>query len=49
MLFRSKSDDGRETLIPAIKSVVISTDVEAGFVEIDAIKGLFDDGESVEK
>lgn len=44
-----KSDDGRETLIPAIKSVVISTEVEAGFVEIDAIKGLFDDGESVEK
>lgn len=44
-----KSDDGTQTLIPAIKSVVINTDVENGFVEIDAIKGLFDGGESVEK
>lgn len=43
-----KSDDGRETLIPAIKSVVINANVENGFVEIEPIKGLFDDGESVE-
>ncbi len=44
-----KSDDGTQTLIPAIKSVVINTDVVNGYVEIDAIKGLFDDRESVGK
>ncbi len=40
-------EDGKETLIPAIKSVVIQTDVENRVVFIKALKGLFDGGESV--
>lgn len=42
-----RGGDGKETLIPAIKSVVIKTDVENGIVFIKALKGLFDGGESV--
>lgn len=42
-----KASDGTETLVPVIKSVVINTDVENGIVEIKALKGLFDDIESV--
>ena len=32
-----------EVLIPAIKEVVISVDVESGIIRINPIKGLFDD------
>lgn len=42
-----KSGDGKETLVPAIKSVVIKADVENGVVEIKALQGLFDGGEGV--
>lgn len=34
---------GREFLIPAIKSVVVSTDVENGIIKIRPLKGIFDD------
>ncbi len=37
-----KTDKG-EVLIPAIKEVVVSVDVEAGQVLINPLKGLFDD------
>lgn len=39
--------DGKETLIPAIKSVIINADIANGIVEIKALRGLFDDIESV--
>lgn len=35
--------DGKEYLIPAIKDVVISVDVEEGIVKIRPLKGIFDD------
>ena len=35
--------DGKEYLIPAIKDVVISVDVEAGIVKIRPMKGIFED------
>ena len=35
--------DGKEYLIPAIKDVVISVDVEEGVVKIRPMKGIFDD------
>ena len=38
-----KADDGKEYLIPAIPSVVISTDVETGIIKIRPLKGIFDD------
>jgi len=38
-----KTPKGNEVLIPAIKQVVVSVDVEAGIVRINPIKGLFDD------
>lgn len=44
-----ESADGTKTLVPAVKSVVIKTDVEAGVVEINAIKGLFSEQESAEE
>ncbi len=44
-----ESADGTQTLVPAVKSVVIKTDVEAGVVEINAIKGLFPEQESAEE
>ena len=34
---------GREVLIPAIKQVIVSVDVEEGIVRINPIKGLFED------
>ena len=37
------SNNGKEYLIPAIKSVVNSTDVENGVVTITPMKGIFDD------
>lgn len=37
--------DGKERLIPAIKQVVIATDLEAGRMEIRPLEGLFDDAE----
>lgn len=38
-----KTPDKGEVLIPAIKSVVLDTDVENGIVKINPLKGLFDD------
>ena len=38
-----KNENGKEYLIPAIPSVVISTDVEAGIIRIRPLKGIFDD------
>jgi 16S rRNA processing protein RimM len=35
--------DGRERLIPAIRDVVISVDIEGGVMAIRPLKGLFDD------
>ena len=35
--------DGKEYLIPAIESVVISTDVAEGIIKIRPLKGIFDD------
>ena len=34
---------GREYLVPSIKDVVVSVDVEVGKIEIRPIKGIFDD------
>lgn len=36
--------DGRTVLIPAIRQVVVETDVEAGIMRIRPLEGLFDDG-----
>ncbi|MCM1363952.1 MAG: ribosome maturation factor RimM [Faecalibacterium sp.] len=36
-------ENGREYLIPAIKQVVIDTDVEMGIIKIRPLKGIFDD------
>lgn len=35
--------DGKEYLIPAIKDVVVSVDVEEGIIKIRPLKGIFDD------
>ena len=37
-----KTEKG-EVLIPAIKQVIVSVDVEEGIIKINPIKGLFDD------
>lgn len=42
---RTASQPEREILIPAIPSVVIETDVEAGIVRIRPMKGLLDDAD----
>lgn len=42
-----KQPDGKNVLVPAIKSVVIRTDIENKSVYIKALKGLFDEEESV--
>jgi len=42
-----KGADGKETLIPAVPSVITKTDVDAGVVLIHPIQGLFDGRESV--
>lgn len=39
--------DGKETLIPAVPSVVLETDVDAGIIRICPMQGLFDGKESV--
>ena len=41
------SGDGKETLVPAVKDVIISADIENETVYINALKGLFDGEESV--
>ena len=38
-----KRDDGSEVWIPAIKQVIVSTDVDAGVMLVRPLKGLFDD------
>ena len=38
-----RAEDGKEYLIPAIPSVVISTDVEEGVIKIRPLKGIFED------
>lgn len=42
-IYHIRTPHGREYLIPAIDSVLASTDVEGGYVAIHAIKGMFDD------
>lgn len=42
-----KEADGKETLIPAVPSVVAETDVDAGVIRISPMQGLFDGKESV--
>lgn len=42
-----RSADGRETLVPAVPSIVLETDVDAGVIRIRPIQGLFDGKESV--
>lgn len=42
-----KGADGKETLIPAVPSIVTETDVDAGIIRIRPIQGLFDGKESV--
>ena len=37
------TNDGKEYLIPAIPSVVVSTDVVEGIIKIRPLKGIFDD------
>ena len=38
-----KDENGKETLIPAIPPVIISTDVEEGIIKIRPLKGIFED------
>lgn len=38
-----KTPQGTEVLIPAVKQVVDSVDVEEGIIKINVLKGLFDD------
>lgn len=38
-----KAENGREYLIPAIKEVVESVDVDGGIIKITPLKGIFDD------
>lgn len=38
-----KAPDGKEYLIPAIKQVVIETDVEKGIIKIRPLRGIFED------
>lgn len=38
-----KAENGREYLIPAIKEVVDSVDVDGGIIKITPLKGIFDD------
>lgn len=40
-----KENNGREYLVPAVKSVVIETDVEQNSVYIRPLKGIFDDAD----
>ena len=42
-----RSENGKETLVPAIKDVIISADIQNGTVYINALKGLFDGEESI--
>lgn len=42
-----KDAKGRETLMPAIPTVVLETDVESGVIRIRPLQGLFDGKESV--
>lgn len=37
------SDDGKEYLLPAIKSVIVSVDVENEVIQISPMKGIFDE------
>ena len=41
-MWHIKTEKG-EVLIPAIKQVVVSVDVEEGIIKINPIKGLFED------
>lgn len=42
-----RGEDGSETLLPAVPSIVLETDVDAGVIRIRPIQGLFDGKESV--
>lgn len=42
-VYHIKAENGKETLIAAVPSVVIETDVENGFMKIRPLKGTFED------
>ena len=42
-IYHAITPQGKECLIPAIDEVLSKTDVEAGYVAINAMKGMFDD------
>lgn len=42
-----KSQNGEETLVPAIPDVVLETDIDAGVIRIRPLSGLFDGKETV--
>lgn len=42
-VYAAKDEKGRERLIPAIKQVVIETDIEGGVMKIRPLEGLFDE------
>lgn len=41
-VYHIKDTQGKETLIPAIPDVIISTDIEGGVMRIHPLRGLFD-------
>ena len=42
-----KSENGKETLVPAIPDVIVETDTDAGVIRIRPLSGLFDGKETV--
>ena len=38
-------NNGKEYLVPAIPSVIVRVDIDAGEIELDAMKGIFDDAD----
>lgn len=42
-VYQIKDGEGKEYLIPVIDDVIVSTDIDAGVIEIRPLKGLFED------
>ena len=42
-----KSENGKETLVPAIPDMIVETDTDAGVIRIQPLSGLFDGKETV--
>lgn len=42
-VYQIKDSEGQEYLIPVIDDVIVSTDIDAGVIEIKPLKGLFED------